>query len=61
MAYQINPLALYTTNSTVGVLCQRLDEGLSSEKVLWMVFFMADPENMEGWRVTFLDAGDPDR
>ncbi len=50
----------YVKNSTVGVLCTRPDAGLSTEKVLWVIYFMADPQTREGWRVTFLDAGDPD-
>ena len=50
----------YVESSTVGVLCQRLDEGLPDEKVRWMITFMADPESKEGWRVTFLDASNPD-
>ena len=52
--------AEYAENSTAGVLCQRLDEGLPTEKVRWMVSFMADIQSKEGWRVTFLDASDPD-
>ena len=50
----------YAAGSTVGVLCQRLDAGLPTEKLRWMVYFMADPGVKEGWRVTFLDAGEPD-
>ncbi len=52
--------AEYAADSTVGVLCRRLDEGLSTEKVQWMIIFMADPRTREGWRVTFLDTGCPD-
>lgn len=50
----------YAADSTVGVLCQRLDEGLPEEKVRWMITFMADPAVRDGWRVTFLDASNPD-
>ena len=52
--------AAYVANSTVGVLCQRMDAGLPTEKVRWMVSFMADPKSKEGWRVTFLDISDPE-
>ena len=52
--------AEYVADSTVGVLCQRLDEGLPTEKVRWMITFMADPQVKDGWRVTFPDASDPD-
>ena len=52
--------AEYAENSAVGVLCQRLDAGLSTEKLRWMVTFMADPDVKDGWRVTFLDRSDPD-
>ena len=52
--------AEYAADSTVGVLCQRLDEGLPEEKVRWMITFMADPAVRDGWRVTFLDASNPD-
>ncbi len=50
----------YAEKSTVGVLCQRLDEGLPTEKVRWMITFMADPQIKDGWRVTFQDASNPD-
>ena len=50
----------YAANSTVGVLCQRLDAGLPTEKLRWMVFFMEDSRVKDGWRVVFLDISDPD-
>ena len=52
--------AEYAENSTVGVLCQRMDEGLPYEKVRWTITFMADPESKEGWCVTFLDTSSAD-
>ena len=52
--------AEYVKGSTVGVLCRRLDAGLPSEKVMWAVYFMADPQSREGWRVNFLDISDPE-
>ena len=48
----------YVKESTVGVLCRRLDAGLPSEKVMWAVYFMEDPQSREGWRVNFLDISD---
>ncbi len=50
----------YVANSTVGVLCQRLDAGLPTEKLLWRIFFMADPKTKDGWRVAFLDISNPE-
>ena len=52
--------AEYVAESTVGVLCQRLDPGLPTEKVRWMITFMDDPQIKDGWRVTFQDASNPD-
>ena len=52
--------AEYVANSTVSVLCQRLDPGLPTEKLRWMITFMADPQVKDGWRITFLDTSDPD-
>ena len=52
--------AEYVADSTVGVLCQRLDPGLPTEKLRWMITFMADPQVKDGWRVTFLDISNPD-
>ncbi len=52
--------AAYVADSTVGVLCQRLDAGLPTEKLLWRIIFMADPKTKDGWRVTFLDISDPE-
>ena len=52
--------AAYAENSTVGVLCRRLDAGLPEERVIWMVMFMEDPGVKEGWRVVFADSADPE-
>lgn len=58
---QLPPEAMeYVKESTVGVLCRRLDAGLPSEKVMWSVYFMADPQSREGWRVNFPDISDPE-
>ena len=50
----------YAAESAVGVLCQRLDAGMETEKLKWTIWFMADPDVRDGWRVSFLDAGDPE-
>ena len=52
--------ATYAADSTVGVLCQRMDAGLPTEKLLWRIIFMADPKTKDGWRVTFLDVSNPE-
>ena len=58
---QLPPEVLeYAAGSTVGVLCQRLDAGLPTEKVRWMVLFMQDPQIRDGWRVVFQDTSSPD-
>ena len=52
--------AAYVADSTVGVLCQRLDAGLPTEKLLWRIIFMTDPKTKDGWRVAFLDISNPE-
>lgn len=47
----------YAENAIVGALLYRLDEGTEDEFTRWTIFFMADGNPNDCWRVTFVDKG----